>query len=238
MTRKYGRVNFGWFILAIVAGFLISWKAAKAQEIVTNAGDCAGRSSACADLNTVVDVQGATIGGDNHKAVGIGLSSPSFTAAISQCVATEALSLAFGAWGKQKVVANYHCMGLAYLRSGMFNAGEYILCTHTELSHMGEDECKAAVKQFVLPIVTEPEPEPSAELLELEEYHEERLEEQQMLIADMQAKIMNLETELETELAQVPEPVVQQVVVDDGAERRAKARAAAQAVLERAAGNE
>lgn len=196
--KKYKAVN-GLLVAGLMLVLVIIYtKNASAQEVITgNSGDCAGRSSACADM---------TVGGSD--AFGLGLSSPSFGAAISQCVATEASNWIFGAYGRQKVVANYHCMGLSYLRSGMYDAGEFILCKHTELSDM--PDCPAAVAQFNMAVQAMPEPEVAEEKHEeLEQIHDAQLSELMALqawatVAQMQIAELEQEPAVQTVVREVP----------------------------------
>jgi len=142
-----------------------------------------------------------------NDAWGIGFSSPSFGAAISQCVATKASNWFFGAFSKQGVISNYHCMGLAYLRAGMVTAGEFYLCGYTELSELG-DACPAAVAEFQRVIAPPPSDDDDGE----EEYHAEQMAEQAMMYEDFQAKIRNLEDAYAEASSPPPAQVTREIV--------------------------
>ncbi len=175
--KEFQPINPLWVVIvAIAVGVLVS-------QVASATGDNRGPVT-----------QEVDIAGDSSKALGIGFSSPSFTAAINQCIATEAENWFFGAYGKQKVVPNYHCMGLAYLQAGMIDAGEYILCKHTELSEM--PDCEKSVSQYV-PRGT---PEPVTGFEDYIEQHEEeegahvsQLQAQQIMISTLSDSLDNLE---------------------------------------------
>jgi len=180
-----------WTALIIVVSVIALASQANASgDRVTQSNDMNNQTTG--DVATTLNTGG-------NDALGIGFSSPSFTSAISQCLATKSSNWLFGAYGAQKIVSNYHCMGLAYLSAGMTTAGEYILCTHTELSNL--PDCESAIKEFKFP--SAPPPDANAEggsnlsdvleqFAEDDQYQREQYEEQMMLVADLQAKYDNL----------------------------------------------
>ena len=173
--------NIFWLVVLAAMCVVIIADVSRADEI-SSGRDCAGKSSACA--NQLVD-----IAGDSSKALGLGFSSPSFGTAIAQCVATEASNFVFGAYGKQKVVVNYWCMGSSLYQLGKYDAAARVWCAKTDLGdlYLSEGECVSALSAS---------PEAPAEeapvVVYEEDMHAAEIEEQQMLIADLAAKYENL----------------------------------------------
>jgi hypothetical protein len=178
MKDKFKPVNISWFLIACLL-FTMLWVATgEAQE---------QRQS-----NDQNEVQGHIVGSD---ALGLGLSSPSFGAAIAQCVATEASNFAFGAYGKQKVVVNYWCMGSSLYQMGHHDMAARVWCEKTDLGALYPSigECINVASRPPETAVAAPVEVVSTPFDELEELHAAELEEQQMLLADLEAKIMNLQ---------------------------------------------
>jgi hypothetical protein len=218
--KEHEPVRLFWFVVLVAMIAVLVADISRADEI-SSGRDCAGKSSACA--NQLVDVP-VNIAGDSSKALGLGFSSPSFGVAISQCLATKSSNWVFGAYGKQSVVSNYHCMGLAYLQAGMLTAGEYILCTHTELSDM--PDCSAAVGEFSRLVAPEPVETANTDDIDAEYYAQaEMIEDQQMLIADLAAKYENL---AQAEPRTIERTVVQQVPALSEKQRMALAQVLAE----------
>lgn len=186
--RKNHPVNILLYLVGLVIILTIGVLEAHGQHKCQGGHNCNDGSIINVDASSA-----PIIGGDDT--IGIGLSSPSFTAAINQCLATESTNYAFGAYGKQRVISNYHCMGLAYLSAGMIEAGEYILCNAENGPLSGMPDCESAVSQYV-PRVDLPAKLPVYNYddhIEEEENHVSQLEDQMMLMSDMQAKLENLE---------------------------------------------
>ena len=217
MENRDRRVSAWWVVAILVAGMAVIAKS-DAQETVIGDGPCAGRSSACSDQNVLVE--GVTVGGDKHDALGLGFSSPSFGAAIAQCVATEAGNYLFGAYGRQKVVVNYWCMGSSLRQLGLYDMSARVWCEKTDLGDLYPSIGECINAASTPPQSARDEPvEVSQVVDELEELHAAEIEEQLMLLADMQAKIMNLETELDR--AQPPQTIIQQVPALSDEQRQA-----------------
>ena len=190
--NEFQPINPLWVVIVAVAIAIIVSQVANAQE-----------SFQSNDMNTV--------GGDirGSDALGIGFSSPSFGAAISQCVYTKAQNWFWGVWGNQDIGPNYHCMGLAYLQNGMLTAGTLYLCGHTELGELGDD-CPAAVAEFSRQVLPEQPVDASEggiensafmdQHAEAEELLAAEVEEYGMLMLDMRASIDNLENSRQQEV--------------------------------------
>ena len=216
--KQYQPINPLWLVLVALAVVVIVSQVANAQHEVDV------RQSN--DMNTAT---GNVLGGD---AIGVGFSSPSFGAAIAQCIATEASNWAFGAYGKQKVIVNYWCMGSSLYQMGRYDAAARVWCHRTDLGDLypSRSVCMESLSEGPVEapvVVVEGGIENSAFMdqhAETEELLAAEVEEYQMLVVDMQAKLDNLAI-----------PVIQTVIIDDGADRRALAREARDDALKRTA---
>jgi hypothetical protein len=187
-------VSIFWLVVIAVVAVIVVSQIARADE-------CAGKSSACSNQNV-------SIAGDNSDALGIGFSSPSFGVAVAQCVATESRNFAFGAYGHQKVVVNYWCVGSSLYQMGKYYGAALALCKKTDLGKLypSQDAClkdlsAPPAEVMAAPIVAYDD-------AELEELVAAELEDYQMLVSDMQAKIANLDN-----YEPVQRTIVQQIPV-------------------------
>ena len=143
------------------------------------------------DMNTQTAGNVSTGGND---ALGLGFSSPSFGAAVAQCVATEASNYAFGAYGKQKIVVNYWCVGSSLYQMGKYYGAALALCRKTELGDLypSEDECMSDLStppETPVTVVSEPL---VAEYREEEDVHAQMILDQQMQLLDLASKYDDL----------------------------------------------
>lgn len=169
--------NIFWLVVLAAMCVVIVADISRADEI-SSGQNCAGKSSAC--LN----------GGDS---VAIGLGSPSFGAAIDQCLSTKSQTWLWGIWGNQDSESNYWCMGAQYRQLGLYDAAARVWCSKAGMNSLysSHQECMSALS--APPEQPREAPVVAARLDDaVEDLHAAEIEEYQMLVADMQASYENL----------------------------------------------
>jgi len=204
--KKYEPINLSWWIIvALVIVLVLLFSPTWAQH------ECRYN---CPDDNPIdvsQVVTGPIIGGNDY----LGFGGPQFDVDIGQCMGTKSDHYIFGLWSNQRMVENYWCHAITLINAGYVDAGIFMLCKHTVLSEM--DGC----------------PGPFVELLTRPETTSERDDQQEMLSNhdSLQMTLMNLQTQFD-DLAKTRPQIVYRVPpevkeqIDDGAVRRAAARAA------------
>jgi len=189
--KEFQPINPLWVVIFAVAIAIIVSQVANAQE-----------SFQSNDMNTV----GGDIGGND--ALGIGFSSPSFGAAISQCIATKSENYVFGAFGRQTVIVNYWCMGSSLYQMGKYDAAARVWCQKTDLGDLypSQGECmkdlSAAPETPIVAPIVEGGIEDSTFMdqhVEIEDALAAEVEVYQMQMVDMRASIDNLENSRQQE---------------------------------------
>lgn len=201
------------FFIALVLIVIQLVQPAFASDRITQSND--------QNINTAGDVTTGT--GD---ALGVGFSFGDVD--IGDCVVTKQTSILLVGW--QRFDENPWCQAVVMYQMGQIDTAERILCRDTNIGtyYTDEIECRDAINLPPLGEVVSAPEVVDEHLEDEEEYHEELLMEQQQFQVDLETKIAMLEEELQRK----EQPVIQKVYVDDGAERRAKARAARDKILE------
>jgi hypothetical protein len=98
--------------------------------------DCGTDVTTDVTTNVTSSLTGGTtsVGGSDNLALGLG--SPSFGAAIGDCMGTQARSFLFGLYGQQTLTESYWCEAFNLASAGYPEAAAYILCNHTVLKDM------------------------------------------------------------------------------------------------------
>lgn len=173
--------------LCLLFGVLLASLPLWAQDCRGNS--CNGGSPGDVDVETVITSQlsggdsmassNLNVGGSRAYAVG----GPSFDVDIAQCLASKSDHYLFGVWAKQRVSQNLHCMGLAYLQAGMYEAAKHILCEVKNAPLSGMPNCPGPM------MVAEPPVENHDD--ELAE-QADRIEAQMAMLSELSAEIDDL----------------------------------------------
>ena len=168
--------------------------------------DCKGHSCTGAEVDIVSTLSGGDSNSSSSVSVGgsrgYAFGGASFDVDIAQCLASRSDQILFGLWAKQRIQQNLHCMGLAYLAAGMYDAGKHILCDLKDSPLAGMPNCPGLIVEDA------PPPPPP-----VEDTHLEEIEDQAEQIATQMAMITELNEKYEA-LAKRPSKTVQRTVVE------------------------
>lgn len=171
--------------LCLLLGMLLASVPLWAQDCRGNS--CNGGSPGHIDINSQLSggdnmaSSNLSVGGSRAYAVG----GPSFDVDIAQCLASKSDHYLFGVWAKQRVSQNLHCMGLAYLQAGMYEAAKHVLCEVKNAPLSGMPNCPG-------PMVAEPPPPPVENHDDEIAEQTERIEAQMAMLAELSAEIDDL----------------------------------------------
>jgi len=137
------------------------------------------------ELNSELVGGDVSVGGDSSKAIGFGRSS--FDVDINQCLASTSWDTIIV--GKQKLVLNWVCMAEFYLKNGKPELAAMAVCNTEVLDEFSsEAECEAAHDFFEEVVETSAVMGDSYWEEEDEEYREERMQNYDERIAQLEQR--------------------------------------------------
>ena len=192
-----------------------------------------------------VNIQGGDLVSGNGDAFGIGIPGLG-DVDIAGCLGSEQWTLLIG--GKQKLVLNWPCMAEFYLRNNEPDLAAMALCNTEILDEFDDEEACEAAHDFLAEMPDQPpnaalteimrrlvalEDRVTSETTQLVAEHDE-VEEQVQLVGALQREVRYLQQQV-AEVEQMPAQEPEIVYIDEGAERRARARAARDEILNKGA---
>jgi len=190
------------------------------------------------DVPVDVDITGPDIGGDSVRSLVV-VAPPLGDVDIAQCLGSTQFTFLVG--GKQKLVLNWPCMAEFYLKQGRYDLAAQALCNQPEIIKEYMTEVACEIDHDFSPPETDGEGEGESNLgglynqaAQFNEHYERAQQQQEEIeyLREENASIIGQIEYITQQIEQAPAPQQQvQQQIDEGAERRAKSRAAYEKAL-------